>query len=143
MSARVAALLLAASLYALPVAAADGEINAARALEQAASGQLTIVDVRTPDEWRQTGVAPGAKRVDMHMAGGAPAFLDGILQAVGGDRAAPIALICRTGNRSAKAAAYLRSQGFTHVEDIGEGMAGSAKGQGWLKRGLPVEKCNC
>lgn len=142
MSVRIAALAVAACLMALPAAAAD-EVAAPQALEQAQAGQLTIIDIRTPDEWRQTGVVPGAKRVDMYMAGGPAAFLNGILAAAGGDKSAPVALICRTGNRSAKAAAFLRSQGFTSVVDIGEGMAGSGKGPGWLKRGLPVQPCNC
>ncbi len=143
MSARLAALALAACLCALPAAAAEGEVEAPQALEQAQAGRLTIIDIRTPEEWRQTGVVPGAKRVNLYVTGGAAAFLSGILEAVGGDRTAPLALICRTGNRSAKAAAYLRAQGFSAVTDIGEGMAGGSKGPGWIKRGLPVENCNC
>lgn len=143
MSVRFAALLLAGCLAAMPAAAAEGELSAPQALQMAQAGQLTIIDIRTPQEWRQTGVVPGAKRVDMYIAGGPAAFLGGILDAVGGDKSAPVALICRTGNRTSKAAAFLRAQGFTNLVDIGEGMAGSGKGPGWLKRGLPVESCNC
>jgi rhodanese-related sulfurtransferase len=36
---------------------------------------------------------------------------------------------------------YLQSQGFTQVYNVKEGMAGSGAGPGWLKRGLPVDKC--
>lgn len=143
MSVRIATLALAAGLFVLPAAAADNLLAAPEALTRAQAGQLTIIDIRTPQEWRQTGVVPGAKRVDMYMAGGPAAFLSGVLEATGGDKSAPVALICRTGNRSSKAVAFLRSQGFTNIIDIGEGMAGSGNGPGWLKRGLPVEPCNC
>ena len=54
---------------------------------------------------------------------------------------APIALICRTGNRTTQVQRYLQSQGFTNVYNVKEGMAGSGAGPGWLKRGLPVETC--
>lgn len=143
MSARLAALALAGCLCVVPAMAAEGELAAPVALEQAQAGRLTIIDIRTPEEWRQTGVVPGAKRVNLYVNGGAAAFLSGILEAAGGDKTAPVALICRTGNRSAKAVAFLRAEGFTNVTDIGEGMAGSSRGPGWIKRGMPVEDCKC
>lgn len=34
----------------------------------------------------------------------------------------------------------LREAGFTQVYNIKEGMAGSAAGPGWIKRGLPVQR---
>jgi rhodanese-related sulfurtransferase len=64
-----------------------------------------------------------------------------LLNEVKGDRNAPIALICRTGNRTSQVQRYLQSVGFTQVYNISEGMAGSAAGPGWIKRGLPVEPC--
>ena len=53
----------------------------------------------------------------------------------------PIALICRTGNRTTQVQRYLQGQGFTNVYNVKEGMAGSGAGPGWIKRGLPVESC--
>lgn len=143
MLSRLAVLLIAAVLAAAPAVAAEGVLSAPQAREQAVAGQVTIVDIRTPDEWRQTGVAAGAKRVNLYVEGGPAAFLRGILDAADGDKGKPIALICRTGNRSGKAVEFLRAQGFTNVVDISEGMAGSGAGPGWLKRGLPIESCNC
>ena len=143
MFARFAALILAACLGASSAAAAEGEMAPPQALEQIQAGRMTIIDIRTPEEWRQTGTIPGSKHVDMYMAGGSAAFLNSILAAVGGDKAAPLAVICRTGNRSAKAAAFLRAQGFGNVTDNSEGMVGGSKGLGWIKRGLPVESCKC
>jgi rhodanese-related sulfurtransferase len=48
-------------------------------------------------------------------------------------------LICRTGNRTTQVQRYLEAQGFTQVFNVREGMAGSAAGPGWLRRGLPLQ----
>jgi rhodanese-related sulfurtransferase len=60
---------------------------------------------------------------------------------VGGDKNKPIALICHSGSRTSHAQKFLQSQGFTQVYNVREGMAGSAAGPGWIRRGLPVEPC--
>lgn len=117
--------------------AAELTLSAPEALEQAEAGKILLVDIRTPPEWRQTGIAAEAQAIDMS----SPEFLDTLLEAVAGDRSAPIALICRTGNRSGAVQRALRQYGFTQVYDIPEGMVGSRAGPGWLKRGLPVEQC--
>ncbi len=136
--------LLAALVIAHPAAAADpATISAPEALKKAEAGEVTIVDIRTPEEWRQTGIAPDAALVNLYMPGGPAGFLRGMVAAVGGDKSRPVALICRTGNRSTRAAEFLAAQGFTNVFNVKEGMAGSGAGPGWLKRGLPVESCNC
>jgi len=106
-----------------------------------AAGKITLIDIRTPPEWKETGVAKGAKRINMLHPQGAPGFVDQLLGEVKGDKNAPIALICRTGNRTTQVQRYLQSVGFTQVFNINEGMAGSATGPGWIKRGLPVEIC--
>lgn len=120
---------------------ADHDISAAETFAAATDGRISVIDIRTPEEWRQTGVAPGAARVDFYR--GPEALLKSVLETVGGDRNAPIALICRTGNRTTQAQKFLQAQGFTQVHNVKEGMAGSAAGPGWLKRNLPVEPCRC
>jgi len=136
-------LLVAVSLLALAMPAARAaDISAADAATMVQSGKVTLIDIRRPEEWRQTGVAKGAVRIDMQHPGGAPGFLNEVLQQVGGDRDAPIALICRTGNRTTQVQKFLEAQGFTHVYNVKEGMVGSAAGPGWIKRGLPVEECS-
>lgn len=127
-------------LALLPLAAsAEPDMTAPEALEAARSGKIRLIDIRTPQEWRQTGIAPGAGRVDMYR--GAEHLLRGVLQEAKGDRNAPIAIICRTGNRTTQAQKFLQQQGFTQVFNVKEGMAGSAAGPGWIKRGLPIENC--
>jgi rhodanese-related sulfurtransferase len=68
-------------------------------------------------------------------------FMDDLLAAVDGDKDAPIAIICRTGNRTTFTQRALMKQGFTNVFNVKEGMAGSGAGPGWLRRGLPVQAC--
>jgi rhodanese-related sulfurtransferase len=127
------------------LAAAPGwaghDISATETFAAATEGRIAVIDIRTPDEWRQTGVVPGAGRTDFYR--GPEALLKSVLEMVGGDRNAPIALICRTGNRTTQAQKFLQAQGFTQVHNVKEGMAGSAAGPGWLKRNLPVEPCRC
>ena len=131
----VFALLTAGAVHAAP------DMAAPDAADAVAAGKLTLIDIRTPPEWKETGVAKGAKRVNMLHPQGAPGFVEQLLGEVKGDRSAPIALICRTGNRTTQVQRYLQSVGFTQVYNVKEGMAGSGAGPGWLKRGLPVETC--
>lgn len=132
-------LFLLAGLAALPAAAQ--EMSAPEAYEAARAGKLILIDIRTPPEWKQTGVARGAALINMIHPRGAAGFLDEVLAKVGGDRTAPIALICRTGNRTTQVQKFLQAQGFTNVAHVPEGMAGSRAGPGWLARQLPTETC--
>lgn len=127
-----------------PTAAAQGDapqLSAPEAFALAQQGKIRIIDIRRPDEWRETGVAAGVERLDMRHPDGPQGFAQALLEKVGGDRDAPIALICRTGNRTTQVQAALRELGFTNVYNITEGMAGSRAGPGWIARGLPVEPC--
>lgn len=118
---------------------AEPDLSAPDALAAVQAGKLKLIDIRTPAEWRETGVAPTAGRVDFYR--GPDTLASYILQTVKGDKNAPIALICRTSNRTTQAQKYLQGIGFTQVYNVKEGMKGSAAGPGWLKRGLPVQSC--
>jgi len=112
-------------------------LTAPDALEKARTGEISLIDIRTPREWRQTGIAEGAIPLDMT----SKTFVQQILTTVDGNKDAPIAIICRTGNRTTYVQKALQEQGFTQVYNVKEGMAGSAAGPGWVRRGLPVEAC--
>ena len=123
------------------VEAGATDVAADQAYHQASAGERLIIDVRTPGEWRQTGLPETAVPVSLHHEDGPEGFLREVLNAVGGDRSAPISLICRTGNRSQIARSFLIDQGFTNVHDVAEGVVGGPNGPGWLSRGLPTEAC--
>ncbi len=134
--------LFAALLMICAGATADDQFLAAReAHALAAAGGLTVVDVRTPAEWRAEGLPDGASAVSLNQAGGRQAFLDGILALVDGDRDRPLAMICNTGIRSSAARAVLERNGFTRIYDVADGLHGSSHGTGWMAGGLPMEPC--
>ena len=116
-------------------------LSAPDAYAQVQAGKLTLIDVRTPDEWRQTGVAKGALRINMANAQGETGFIQQVEAALGGNKHRPVGLIGLAGNRSANAQKVLRASGFTHVYIIKEGMLGNSAGPGWIARRLPVEAC--
>ena len=105
---------------------------------EANAGERMLIDLRTPAEWTETGVAEGAVTLDFNASGGGAAFVDQVLDLAEGDRGRPIALICARGNRSGRAWHLLDEAGFTDVKDVSEGMLGNDLGPGWLGRGLPT-----
>jgi rhodanese-related sulfurtransferase len=125
---------------ALAQFAIPATIDAPTALQLSQTGKTTLIDIRRPDEWRATGVPKGARRINMLHPQGVPGFVADVLASVNGDKAAPITLICRTGNRTAQMQAVLKANGFANVSHVGEGVAGSpGQGPGWAARGLPLE----
>lgn len=141
-SAAIVLLLLVAmaGLFVATTRASESPvIGPVRAYELAMRGELTIIDIRRPSEWQETGVPQGATRISLQSDRGLPGFLEEIDSLAGGDRSRPIALICAGGVRSRLAARVLRAQGYTNVLDIREGMLGSSHGPGWLERRLPKE----
>lgn len=93
-------------------------VNAARATQMAESG-ATLLDVREDHEWK-SGHAPGAVHVPLGQLD--PASLPAEVT---------IIAVCRSGNRSSKAAEALASAG-RDVVNLEGGM------QAWVRAGLPV-----
>ncbi len=100
----------------------------------AKAGEIVLVDIRRPEEWAETGIAEGAVALDMT----ARDFVQRLVDIRMKFPKKPIAMICRTGNRSNYVTTALDRQGFPGLADVSEGMAGGRNGPGWLKRGLPV-----
>jgi len=134
---RTALAVCAAIFVAACAADAGPTLSAPEALEQSQAGEITLIDIRTPREWRETGIAQGALPIDMTRK----TFVQEVLNAVDGDKDAPIGIICRTGNRTTYTQKALQEMGFTNVYNVKEGMAGSGAGPGWVRRGLPLEAC--
>ena len=109
-------------------------IDAKAAFKKANSGELLLLDIRSPQEWKETGTGSGAKKVSMHQ----PGFLAKLKAMTGNDKSKPVALICATGGRSNWLQGELVKRGYTNIINVSEGMLGSSTGPGWLKRGLPV-----
>jgi rhodanese-related sulfurtransferase len=131
------AFLAVAALLALPVpgwAQAPSSLSVREAHEAAKAGRLVLVDIRTPEEWADTGVPEGAIRLDME-GSGFEARLAGVKLDNPGKT---IALICRTGNRSSSLQRKLAGRGWRELVDVRGGLLGNPKDKGWLAQGLPV-----
>lgn len=112
----------------------NARLSVREAFDQVASGEVLLVDIRTPTEWQRTGLPQGAVPLDMRR----PDFTTELLQLIGGAADRPVALICAGGVRSARLSLRLSEAGFTQIIDVPEGMFGSAAGPGWLNSKLPV-----
>jgi rhodanese-related sulfurtransferase len=133
----VAALVSVAVAYGQVYQTYDGRsIDATEAHRMAAAGQVTLVDIRRPDEWAETGSGAGALRLDLRNDD----FVARLTAVVDGNRDAPIALICARGVRSARLANQLSEAGFTQIINVPEGMLGSSAGPGWIARDLPLSQ---
>ena len=80
------------------------------------ASEMTLIDIRTPGEWRQTGVVAGALPIMFFDERGrydARAFLQAIEPHVSRDE--PFAVICRTGNRTRAVSQFLSDQGYQVV----------------------------
>jgi thioredoxin 1 len=73
-----------------------------------------VVDVRTPEEFAK-GFIDGAFNIDVN----GPEFVS---QASALDKSKPVMIYCLSGGRSARAAEYLRKQGFVRVIELDGGM---------------------
>ncbi len=125
-----------ASLMAGPSFAGVKTMTAPEAHEAAKKGEVVFIDVRSPEEWAQTGIATTAHPVSMHK----PGFLQKLGKLVGGDKTKAVALICATGSRSGYLRKELKKYGYNNVISVSEGMLGGQRGKGWIPRGLPVKK---
>jgi len=135
-------ILITTTLLGPALAGSDSYIlTPVEAQSRAERGELTIIDIRRPDEWQNTGIPTGAERATIRFTGRAQRFLAQIDALTRGDKSMPIALICAAGVRSKHASALLRQRGYTNVHDISEGMLGNGRGGGWLQRNLPTMPC--
>jgi rhodanese-related sulfurtransferase len=91
-------------------------------LRRAKRGEL-LIDVRQPSE---LSAMRAAKAVNVPLAE-LHSYMAGL------DPAAPVMLLCRSGNRSRRAAKALTKAGFTDVSNVRGGLVG------WMRAGLPLK----
>jgi rhodanese-related sulfurtransferase len=101
------------------------------ALDAARAGTLLLIDIRTPAEWRDTGLAQGAIALDVET----PAFEVRLAGLRLNHRGKRIALIDRSGALAASTRDKLAGRGFRDILAVRGGMLGPG---GWLAEKLPV-----
>ena len=91
-----------------------------------AQNDLVIIDVRENDEWNaELGHIDTAKLINL-------ATIPDNLSQIPKDK--PVVMVCRSGGRSARAAAFLQQQGYTQVYNMFGGM------MLWNRTNLPVSR---
>jgi rhodanese-related sulfurtransferase len=90
--------------------------------EMLENSQMKIVDIRTPMEWKQTGVVPGSHTI-MFFDEMGNYDAEGFLSAMDklGGKEVEIGLICRTGARTAQVAGFMAQQGY-NVKNLAGGV---------------------
>ena len=88
------------------------DISIDQALQMWQNKEAIIIDVRTPQEYRE-GHIPGVVNIQLDQ-------LEDRSSEVPKDK--KVLLICRSGNRSSQGTSLLRSRGFDNVYNITEGM---------------------
>jgi glyoxylase-like metal-dependent hydrolase (beta-lactamase superfamily II)/rhodanese-related sulfurtransferase len=102
------------------------EVN--RRLDSPDPSAPLLLDVRQPEEYTgELGHVPGALLLPLPE-------LQARLHEIDSDRARTVITICRSGNRSARAAAILRDAGFANVLNMTGGTLA------WRERGFPVDR---
>ncbi len=97
---------------------------------------VKVVDIRRPDEWRETGVIPGSKLLTAFDSSGQlnaefPSEFKALV-----DRDEEVIIICRSGNRSAALSrALAESVGYTRVYNASGGIVS------WIDMGNKTAPC--
>jgi rhodanese-related sulfurtransferase len=100
-------------------------VNTAQATHLINREDALVLDVREPGEYG-AGHILGARNVPLSRLGEAAEL--------GKRKDRPLILYCESGDRSGKATAVLKKQGFTRVVNLSGGIGA------WQQAGLPVEK---
>ena len=123
------------SIWAGGAALAAEVLTAELARKAALKGDVVLIDIRTPEEWVETGVADVAHTLSMH----GDRFVPKLKELMDQHPGKPLAMICATGARSTYLTTALEQRGIP-VFNVREGMLGSNIGPGWLARSLPIRK---
>jgi molybdopterin/thiamine biosynthesis adenylyltransferase/rhodanese-related sulfurtransferase len=100
------------------------EIQPFEASEEIAGGNVVLIDTREPHEYKEA-----------HLEGGKlvpPGLLADQIEAAAPSKSARTILYCRSGNRSATAAAQMQAMGYENVASLEGGILA------WQEQGLPV-----
>ena len=116
---RVATLVVIALLGLGSTALAQQHYVAQPSASELQAADVLLVDIRRPEEWKQTGVLPNAHLLTYEHFDTPEAFLDALAPQLDGR---PVALICRTGNRTNIAARALAERLDQPVIDVQGGI---------------------
>ncbi len=125
------ALLLSAALFA-----EVKRIDADELVKLQAKG-VPVIDIRTPMEWKQTGIIKGAHKMMFFTPNGQPDLADWFynLGRIVKDKNQPFVIYCAHANRSKVLAEGLDQMGFKKIYELKGGIE-----NGWIKKGKKTVK---
>ena len=99
---------------------------------------IPVIDIRTPKEWKQTGIIKGAHQLMFFDAQGkehAQEWMTGLSKIVK-DKKSPFIIYCAHANRTKAVGNWLVDKlGYTHVYELEGGIA-----YGWIDKGESTVK---
>ncbi len=132
-SPRILGLILFLSMSGVHAEVVDIDTNQ---LQDLIDQGVTVIDVRTEDEWTQTGIIEDSIPLTFFDQYGAFDSANWFTQLVAKvDQGKPVALICHAGVRSQWVANWMdENSGFDTLYNVTDGMAG------WITQGMAVTK---
>jgi rhodanese-related sulfurtransferase len=104
----------------------------AEELKKLQAENAPVIDIRTPGEWKETGVIPGAHKIMFFDERGnydVQKFLDALYK-IAPDKSKPIILVCRTASRTKIVGDFLSRQvGYKDVKELSGGVMFGWKGK--------------
>jgi rhodanese-related sulfurtransferase len=136
-------ILLCITIFIISFGSLANEISAIEAAKKL-KDNIMIIDVRNKSEWKETGVIPGAKLIQMLSSARTirKEYISELMDVLGEDKNIEAAIICHSGGRSSATVAMLKEKGFTNIFNVSEGMVGNGNTTGWTNRNLPIKKCD-
>ena len=106
-------------------------------LEQMQAKGVPVIDIRTPGEWKQTGIIKGAHKMMFFTPNGQPDLANWFydLGRMIKDKDQPFIIYCAHANRTKALGQGLDQMGFKHVYELKGGIE-----NGWIKAGKPTVK---
>ncbi len=135
---RVQYLLLIISLFISVSANAQVHGLSNEQMQKMMDENIPVIDIRTPDEWKSTGVIPGSHLLTFFDARGKYDLNKWLteLNKIAGKNDKFI-LVCRSGNRTSQVAHYLDGKlGYTQVYHLEHGI------NNWIRAGDKVVSVN-
>ena len=129
-------LVLVTGIFSLTAFAAGNIQNISNEeLKSLLDSGVVLVDIRSPDEWVETGIVEGSHTITLFGEDGRPMpdFLPKLEQIA--SLATPVVVICQTGYRTRIASEALTRQiGYNKVYNVTKGIVD------WIANGHPVVK---
>ncbi len=99
-------------------------------------GKALIIDVRTPGEWKQSGIIPGSKPLQFFDKDGNALTQTWLSQfdKLRKSSDQPVVLVCRSGHRSGLVGRFLTKKlGLKNIKHLSTGI------KSWIKAGKPLQ----